>query len=237
MDQVEKLRREVRLLRVVVLILCAAAFVPLIEGPRTLGAGPASKTAVFDEVVAKSFTLKSGKGKTIASWGETVDGDSAAFEFYNPKSKGFLEPRINLSLDSENNGGLIFYDRGQRERMRLSFEDNDRAQLLFFNDQDVNTLKVGPYKNGKGAVVSLKDRDGNPRLALTVEDDEDAALEFLNAKEEVRCNLSLSPDGIMALTFYESEKLRAAFDLAENGDPRLELYDRQGKTIFRAPGK
>lgn len=88
--------------------------------------------------------------------------------------------------------------------------------------------------DGDGARLTFYDRQGTERLGIRCPDEGESVLKLATGAEDRLARrgivLRAAPDGWSSLTFCDEERERITLGLAYDGEPRLRMFTREGKS-------
>ena len=111
------------------------------------------ESQISDVIKAKNFYVVNGEGKTIATLGESRDGQPELY-FFSPSHKG------GMSIVTEPNGGtrMAVLDSTGEVRLSASVGEDRLPGFVIYNSKGPAAM-LTTLPNGRPI---LMDRDGNP---------------------------------------------------------------------------
>jgi hypothetical protein len=206
------------------LFKCAGMLLLLLLGSVTLVA--AQERGKVQTIEAERFVLKDANGRMRADLGMDKNG-GVRFVLYDENEK----QRLNAASFNEGPGLALFDENGA---VRFSVSQSNRGPSLVFNDENQKPRTVMRlFKEGPG--IAFLDEKENDRMVLSLTKANGAALDMLEAKNQLLVSLRARDTLKGLVMFDDSGRPRAAIvDSAAKG-PRIELLDENDQPIFRKP--
>jgi hypothetical protein len=170
--------------------------------------------------------LKDANGRIRADLG--MDKNGGVRLVLNDENE---KQRLNAAAFNEGPGLALFDENGA---IRFSVSQSNRGPSLVFNDENQKPRTVMRlFKEGPG--IAFLDEKENDRLVLSLTKANGAALDMLEAKNQLLVSLR-ARDALKGLVMFDDTgRPRAAIvDSAAKG-PRIELIDENDQPIFRKP--
>lgn len=198
------------------------------------------KPKVLEEVRAKAFKLVDGAGKQLARLAlNKYGGSELILQDENGIERAWLQVfksgRSDMGLSNAKENGFAYFHitKEGKPKMGLKYEKGGEIRMDFgWHKDDTRPSLLFLNKNRNATICIKHSEDGEPRLILCNKDGRDWA--YLRASGEGTPALSFY--GIPSMSFYDKEgNQRAWLFLTPEGEPGIQLKDKSGKVIFKAP--
>jgi len=210
MNEYRDLERQLKRQKIstaIVGVVAAIALALNFVGQGVVSAGDKEQPAVIRHPVlqAQRFELVTEKGNLLAVLAQNKNTSRAVFSLVDEKGAS----RLYLTLTDDNHGLLAFEDDNKRQRMRLYLNDDYAGQIDLFDEKNHGQVEM---QGGEFPYMYM--RCGTPygRVLLTT------------AKDGATLQLKGEDGDNMASIGVDTE-----------GKPALQLQDKDGKSLFKAP--
>jgi hypothetical protein len=191
------------------------------------------KPKVLEEVRAKKFVVSDSLGH---EHGKLYFDDATPPGYVALDLHAAKDTMVRVSSQAGDSGGAGFgiYHDG-KPRFTCAFAHAKGQPSLFMLDEN-GKARAGLFINDEGSpVLSIGDKHGKKRANLFFQDDS-PMLSLTNENEQWLASLFVFPNNEVGLVLNDAKnRPRAKFRLQPDGSPRLEMYDENGKVIFKAP--
>lgn len=197
---------------------------------------PEGKTLAFLQGAARGGLLqlnaRDGSNRVFLDVSEEGMG---GLGFYNDRNA--QELFLGSSLNKW--GGMIFVNGSDgKKRAQLDVADKGNGLLGFYNADGKQEAIIGSSANGWGGIFNLRARDGgDPRIILDINEKGQGALGIFNErfKREVYVGASAKGWGGLINLNAPDGTSKAIFDVDNNEEGRISLYNQGGRHIWGAP--
>jgi hypothetical protein len=118
---------------------------------------------VAQNITARQFTLRDGKGVSRGTWGIAEDG-TVRFLL----SDGIGRPRVRLSMLADGSAGLSFADSADHKLVVVASLPDQSSSFVMSDRQGVPRAVLGMSPNGSANLV-FADREGTTKAGLGVD--------------------------------------------------------------------
>jgi len=136
--------------------------------------------------------------------------------------------RASFLLSPQGTASLVFNDKEGKSRMVLALPSDGRPSLLFFDKNSHMRMGIEMGLDGEPD-IRLADKDGKGRLTVAL--DEGAPFVELHGQDgKSGVTLAEESDGTVGLRLLDRNEItRSGLFLLSDGEPRLSLFDKDGK--------
>jgi hypothetical protein len=183
-------------------------------------------------ITTQALRIVDGQGNLRAALSVNPQSGTAGLSIFEPNN---TNPRVIVSVRSDGAGDVELRDPSGSPRLIAGMDpQSDSAGISMFEPNKSTPRLVVGVKSGGNGNVELRDSDGNKRGELTATSTGEIRLSFIG--KDLKSGVVLgSSGGKTMLVFNDSQpKQRALFGLSSSGDPSVEMYDKDGKTIWQA---